>query len=351
MRIVRLSAAALDIPLRRSFGIARGAQDVARNVIVTVELASGERGCGEAAPFPAFNGETQGETLAAIEAARGLVEGGDARAWRRIARGLKEAIGAAGSARCAIETAILDAFTRRAGVSLHAFFGGAESSLVTDVTIPTGTAAEAEEEARAWAAAGFSRLKVKIGGAGEDDDLARILAVHAAAPGASILLDGNGGMSAEGAIRLADALASRGIRPILFEQPVERDDWRGLAEVARGCGCPVAADESAASTADVIRIAQSRAAHVINVKPMKAGIVEAIEIATVAKAAGIGLMIGGMVEGKMAMSASACLAAGIGGFAFVDLDTPLFMAEERFEGGYAQKGERIEVGGSRWGTG
>lgn len=77
----------MDVALRRSFGIARGAQDVARNVVVTVELESGARGYGEAAPFPAFNGETQGETLAAVEAARSAVEGGTrARGGRSRAR-------------------------------------------------------------------------------------------------------------------------------------------------------------------------------------------------------------------------------------------------------------------------
>jgi L-alanine-DL-glutamate epimerase-like enolase superfamily enzyme len=343
VRIVRLEAAALDVALRRSFGIAGGTQDVARNVVVSVELASGVRGYGEAAPFPAFNGETQAATLAAIETARGAVEGGDARQWRRLARGLKGAIGGAGSARCAIETAVLDAFARQSGISLHAFFGGAEPWLVTDVTIPTGTVAQAEDEARAWTGRGFSRLKVKIGGQ-SSDDAERVLAIHRAAPGASILLDGNGGLTAETAIRLASTLASHGVKPILFEQPVPRDDWRGLAEVARSCGFPVAADESAASTADVIRLAEMRAAHVVNVKPMKAGLVEAMEIAAIAKAAGLGLMIGGMVEGKMAMSASACLAAGLGGFAFVDLDTPLFLASDPFDGGYAQNGEVLDLG-------
>ena len=344
MRIARLAAEALDVPLRKPFGIARGAQEVARNVLVTIALEDGTPGYGEGAPFPAFNGETQAGTLAAIAAARPVVEKEDARAWRRIARGLKEAIGASGAGRCAIETAILDALARRAGISLHTFFGGAEPSLVTDVTIPTGTRAEGAEEARAWAEAGFSRLKVKIGAAGEEEDLARLLAIHEAAPRAALILDGNGGLTADGALRLARALESRGIRPILFEQPVARDDWSGLAEVARSCGFAVAADESAASTADVLRIAETGAAHVVNVKPMKAGLVEALAIAAVAQAAGLRLMIGGMVEAKMAMSASACLAAGLGGFAFVDLDTPLFLAANPFAGGYAQEGERIDLG-------
>ena len=344
MRIARLAAEALDIALRKPFGIARGAQEKARNVLVTIELEDGTRGYGEGAPFPAFNGETQAATVAAIETARPIVLGGDARAWRKIARDLKEEIGPSGAGRCAIETAILDALTRRAGMSLHTFFGGAEPSLVTDVTIPTGTRAEAAEEAGAWAAAGFSRLKVKIGGAGADEDLARLVAIYEAAPRASLILDGNGGLTADAALLLSGALVSRGIHPILFEQPVARDDWSGLATVARSCGFPVAADESAASSADVLRLAQERAAQVVNVKPMKAGLVEAMEIALFARAAGLHLMIGGMVEAKMAMSASACLAAGLGGFAFVDLDTPLFLAEDPFVGGYAQNGEQIDLG-------
>jgi len=343
MQIVRLEAAALDVPLRRSFGIAGGTQEIARNVLVTIELADGTRGFGEGAPFEAFNGETQAGTLAAIETARPGVARRDVRAWRAIAVDLKKVIGASGAARCAIETAILDALTRRAQISLHTFFGGAETSLVTDVTLPTGTVAEAESEARAWSEAGFSRLKVKIGGGSEEEDLARVLAAHAAAPGAALMLDGNGGLTKDGALRIARALEARGIRPILFEQPVPREDWEGMTEVARSCGFPVAADESAASAADVLRIAATGAAQVVNVKPMKAGLVEAMEIALVARAAGLGLMIGGMVEAKLAMSASACLAAGLGGFAFVDLDTPLFFAADPFEGGYAQSGERLDL--------
>ncbi len=343
MRVARLVAAPLDVALRRAFGIAGGAQETARNVVVRVELEGGAVGHGEAAPFPAFNGETQEQTLAAIETARPAVEGQDARAWRRVAGALREAIGGAGAARCAIETAVLDAFTRAAGVSLLAFFGGAESSLVTDVTIPTGTLAEAESEARAWAERGFSTLKVKIGAAHPDEDVARLVAIHRAAPRAALLLDGNGGLTAARAIDFVRALAAHGIAPRLFEQPVPREDWDGMAQVARESGVPVAADESAARASDVLRLARSGAAQVVNVKPMKAGLVEAMEIALAAKAAGLGLMIGGMVEGKMAMSASACLAAGLGGFSHVDLDTPLFLAHDPFEGGYAQDGERIDL--------
>src|SRR6476661_8405790 len=111
-----LSVETLDIPLHTPFGIAGGAQDMARNLLITVELADGMRGYGEAAPFPVFNGETQAMAQAAVTAARTTIEGGDAREWRRIAAALHAAIGPVGSAQCAIETAILDALTRHARI-------------------------------------------------------------------------------------------------------------------------------------------------------------------------------------------------------------------------------------------
>jgi L-alanine-DL-glutamate epimerase-like enolase superfamily enzyme len=352
-KVRHLSAAPLDARLHKAFGISGGAQDAVRNAIVRVELDDGTLGHGEAAPFPAFNGETREATMTALEAARPSVEGRQVEAWEAIARDLDRTLGTrgTGAARCAIETALLDALARHRDVSLHALFGAAEPHLVTDVTITTGTVAEAEDEARAWSTRGFSRLKVKIGAATLAEDEERVRAIHRAAPHAELILDGNGALAASDAIALARSLASAGIVPVLFEQPVPGDDLRELAEVTRACGLRVAADESCASAHDARRIAEAGAAHVVNVKPMKAGFAEARAIVSIAKRAGLGLMIGGMVEGKMAMSASACFAAGLGGFDFVDLDTPLFFADDPFEGGYAQEGERIDLAPIRAGHG
>lgn len=341
--ITRFTIEPRDIAMLRPFGISGGAQRVAENALVTVELADGTRGHGEAAPFPAFNGETRAAALRAAEAARGVVEGADARGWRRIAAALRGPAAGSGAARCAIETAVLDALTRRARLPLWAFFGGASTALITDVTIPTGSIEEGRGDAAARTAEGFSRLKIKVGGAPVGEDAARVLAIHEAAPGAEIMLDGNGGLSAAGALELLAELRGRGVHPILFEQPVPGDDLAGMAEVARRGGVAVAADESVATAADALRVAAAGAAQVVNIKPMKSGVAEALAIAATARAAGLGLMIGGMVEAKLAMSLSACLAAGLGGFAFVDLDTPLFLADDPFEGGYAQRGEHLDL--------
>lgn len=341
----------LDIPLHTPFGIAGGAQEVARNLLVALELADGTWGYGEAAPFPAFNGETQASARAAVEAARVLVEGADVREWRPIARALREQIGAAGSARCAIETAILDALTRRAGMPLFVFFGGAGSALETDMTITTGTVEEAGVAALDILSRGISTIKVKVGGGDLGRDLERIVAIHAVAPDSPLILDGNGGMSADTTLELVGALHMQQIHPVLLEQPVPGDDWVGMRQIAQWGGAPLAADETASSAANVLRVAYEGAAQVVNIKLQKAGVVEALDIAAICRAAGLGLMIGGMVESILSMTMSAHFAAGQGGFEFVDLDTPMFMAENPFTGGFHQQGARLDLSAIKAGHG
>lgn len=338
-----LTAAPLDITLHTPFGIAGGSADVARNLLVTIELADGTLGYGEAAPFPAFNGETQELAQAAVHAARAAVEGADVREWRRVAHALRDAEGQVGSARCAVETALLDALTRRAGMPLWAFFGGVSTTLETDMTVTTGGVEQAASDARDILARGITTIKVKIGSGDMALDLDRVLAIHAAAPRSPLILDGNCGYTADGALQLLALLHERGVRPALVEQPVPKDDLAGMAQVVQWGGAPVAADESAAGAADVVRLVSARAANVINIKLMKCGVAEALDIAAVARSAGLGLMIGGMVESTLAMTTSACFAAGQGGFSFVDLDTPLFMADAPLTGGMRYDGARIDL--------
>ena len=348
--IVDMQAIPLDLALVEPFTIATGSQAVARNVLVVVRLAGGARGYGEAAPFPAVTGETQESTLAAVHALESAIAGADARSWRGLAAQMRELQPEAAAARCALETAILDALLRQAGIPMWSFFGGCDTELETDMTITAGTAEHAAASARSIIGRGIRTIKLKIGGS-PAEDLLRIGAVHDVARRLPLILDGNCGYDAPGALGLLHALKERNIPVALFEQPTARHDWEGIRRVTTEGSVAVAADETVTTAADALRAAREGAVSCVNIKLMKAGIAQALDIAAICRAAGIALMIGGMVESILAMTVSAHFAAGQGGFSFVDLDTPMFMAEQPFVGGFVQRGGRLSVADSGPGHG
>ena len=347
--IADVTASPLDIQLNEPFGIATGAQLVAQNVLVTLTLSDGTRGIGEAAPFPAVNGETQTAVLSALHSARPGLLGLDATRWRAAAATAREALRCTPSALAGFESALLDALCRRSHSSLWSFFGGAERSLTSDITIPTGSVEHARTAASRALGNGFTTLKVKVGGVPFEDDRMRLAAITEAAPSAQLVLDANGSLSADVALELLSAMGAGRERVALFEQPTGKSDLDGLRQVRERGGTLVAADESAGSAADVLALIAARAVDVVNVKTMKCGVVEALDMIALARAAGLGLMIGGMVESQLSMTVSACLAAGNGGFGFVDLDTPWFLKDAPFLGGFRARGavlhlDHIEAG-------
>ena len=347
-RIARVEHRALSLSLNEPFGISGGSQDQARIAVVQVWLDDGTLGIGEAAPLPAYNGETLEDVLSALEAARPLWVGAEAAQFRLRALELRPVTLQSPSARCALEVALADALARRARLPLDAWFGGSGArNLVSDVTLPIMDAATAKSAAERWWARGFRCLKIKVG---SGDDLGRVRGAHAGAPGARLLLDANAGLSASAALALIDDLASAGIAIDLFEQPVAADDWAGLERVSKRVR--LALDESVVDAASAV-IAANRLGppHVLNVKLMKSGIVEALDIVAVARATGLSLMIGGMLESALAMSASACFAAGQGGFEFVDLDTPLFIVNSPLRGGFEMHGDRLDLSSIELGHG
>lgn len=121
-----------------------------------------------------------------------------------------------------------------------------------------------------------------------------------------------------------------------------RDDLDSMAAIRRKTGIPVAADESVRSLADAKAVVARGAADYINIKVMKAGVAEAVEIAAFTLASGLKLMIGGMVETCIARGCSFSLVLGLGGFEVLDLDTPLLLAHDPIIGGYRYEGPRLQ---------
>ena len=344
--IVAFDAAPIDLPLIRPFVIATGRQPRAHNVLVRVRLSDGTTGLGEAAPVPHISGETVESTLAVIERIGEHVVGHDSRSWRAIAATLLEHEPKAAAARCAVEMAVLDALARHHRMPLWSLCGGVGTELQTDITVVAGTIEEARTRAAAFATEGYRTLKVKVGGPGGGDpdfDIERMRAIHEAAPHARLVADANGAYGVDTATAFLDGLARVGVPLALFEQPVARDDVDGWDELSRRTSALLCADESARDARDVLELVARGNVGAINIKLMKCGFAEAMAMWQIARTAGLTLMIGGMVESIVAMSASAALGAGLGGFAFVDLDTPPLITEHPFAGGYRQHADVLDL--------
>lgn len=238
--------------------------------------------------------------------------------------------------------AIVDALSRSIGLPLWQFFGGASNSVITDITIPICTPPEAASLASKYVERGFSVLKLKVGGRTISEDLETLLAIHNQCKQSQFILDANEAYKPDEALELLKQLHEAGITPILLEQPVPKYNWTELGYVNRMAkdlyGVPVAADESCRSLHDAERIARDHLADVINIKLAKLGVLGALEVIEFAKVAGLDLMIGGMVETRLAMGFAAHLAAGQGCFKYVDLDTPLLLAGDPVLGGYEVNG-------------
>lgn len=210
----------------------------------------------------------------------------------------------------------------------------------TDITIPIADLDRTLALGRAWYARGFRLFKTKVG-SDVDQDVRRLAALHRHLAGLAFIADANQGFTVEQCRVFVKEMRRCGAHLVLLEQPVPRDDLEGLAALRRDVGIPVAADESARSLEDARRVAELGAADVLNIKITKSGVLEAVELVTFARAHGLRLMIGGMVETRVAMGCSFALALGLGGFDFFDLDTPLLMASDPVQGGYAYEGPRL----------
>ncbi len=340
----------LNIPLLEPFTIATGSVSEARNVLITITLADGSVGYGESAPFSPSTGESQETALAAAQGCATLIEGKDAAHWRTLSKLMRSVYFSQMTAIAGIEMALLDALTRSYGIPLSIFFGGASTSIETDMSIPMVTPEHGYELAKDVVARGIHYIKIKVGG-DIRDDVARVEAIREGAPRLGLSLDANQGYTANEALLCLEALDDRDIRPFMMEQPVHKDDYEGLRYVTQHTAIPIAADESAYNAANVAHLIAMDAVNVVNIKLMKCGFVEALDIAAVCRATHTELMIGAMMESRLATSAAAHFVAGMGGFRYIDLDTPMLLADDPFTGGYEQRGGVYDVSGVKSGSG
>ncbi len=337
--ITKVNISRIDIPISEAFTISQGEVRVARNIIIILFLKKGVFGYGEIAPFEELTGENRDDCLAAAQEISKFLTGLNVNDFRGIANALRDRLPEFPSVRCGFETAIVDALSRGTGIPLWALWGGADvRKHETDVTIPIRDINDSIEIVGTWYEKGFRRIKVKVG-IDIERDIFLMESLAKQFPGLNVIIDANQGYSVSQSISFADCLEKTDLRIEVFEQPVDFRDLEGLKKLREKLSFPIAADESVLSLTDAKRVIEMNAADIINLKITKSGLIETIEIASLCKAFGVGLMIGGMIETRVAMGCSFSLVMGLGGISILDLDTPLLMAEDPFEsGGYRYDG-------------
>jgi len=324
--IKKYSVRKLDAELFTPFTISSGSHKSMTNALFTLEAAGGVKGYGEAAIATHITGETREKTMRSLEKAGELLAGLDASDYLGALCRLERLLEGNRAALAAAEMAVLDLACRLQGVSLWKFFGGRVPAVKTDVTVVIGGAEAAYEFTKKMRARGFRIFKIKTG-VDMDEDYRRLEAVRRAAPGCAVYLDANCAHTAKEAEKFVKGLMRRGIRPEVVEQPVKKDDFDGLAYLSRRLPMPVCADESAYSLDDVFNLIRRNAVTAVNIKLTKLGFLRAREVWALARAKGVKLMMGEMVESELASCAAAQFAAGLGGFDFIDLDTPFFIKD------------------------
>ncbi|WP_413730466.1 L-Ala-D/L-Glu epimerase [Sodalis sp. RH22] len=305
MRVMRFYPEAW--PLHTPFVIARGSRTEARVVVVEIEQ-DGVRGIGECTPYPRY-GETEQSVMEQLAAVVHPVE-------QDITRDVLQQLLPAGAARNAVDCALWDlerqlagqTLAQRAGVALPATIAMAQTLSIND---PERMA----EAALGYWQAGARLLKIKL-----DDRLIteRMVAIRAAVPDATLIVDANEAWQPEGLASRSQLLADLGVA--MLEQPLPAEQDAALQHFIHPL--PICADESCHTRQQLPALRDNY--EMINIKLDKTGgLTEALLLAQQAREQGFGIMLGCMLCTSRAIAAALPLTPGA---RFIDLDGPTWLA-------------------------
>ncbi len=320
MKIVGIEAWVVTMGLEEPYQIAYETVSETANVFVRVTTNGKQVGFGCAAPDLQVTGETAEGVLESIrETVSPLLENSDPLRRAFLLERLKRHLEGRPAALAAIDMALCDLLGKAASLPLWKMLGGFRDRIRTSVTIGILPQKETVERARGWVARGFGSLKLK-GGADVEGDIARVIAVReAVGPGIELRFDANQGFSVEASLHFVEE--TRHARLELIEQPTPKGELGLLGRVTQGVPIPVMADESLMTLRDAFRIARRGLADMVNVKLMKVGgVSEALQINSVARSAGLEVMVGCMDEAALGIAAGLHFALARPNVAYADLD-------------------------------
>ncbi|MCB1547310.1 MAG: hypothetical protein KDJ41_05660 [Hyphomicrobiaceae bacterium] len=295
MKITSLTAYKVRVPTKGDYKMARGTHKALSTLIVKLETDSGHVGYGDSHQGVA------GYTPETVETMHAVVSHTYAPALKGQELTSVEGLHALLSsermgnqfARSAVEMAAFDALARSYDLSIAQLLGGpVRRSLKLSASIGIDTPEKVAETARGYVAGGYGTVKVKVGTADVQQDIARVRAVRqAVGDGVRIRVDANAGYSISDALTFMRGIGELGLEHV--EQPVAGQDIDGMVRLRRLGAAPIMADESVVTPSDAYRFIAAGAVDAVKIKITKVGgYINARKIIDICEAAGTQLIIG-----------------------------------------------------------
>ncbi len=326
---MRMTLTTHRLELKQTWTIARGSADHKEYNFVQLE-AEGITGIGEAAHNVRY-----GESLESIREfllrLKPLLESANYKQFYELGQSILNWQDGQNAAKAALDSALLDWITKRLKVSLYEYWGlNKDKTPVTSYSIGIDKPEIMQEKIRA--AAEFPILKIKLG---SDNDEAIIAAVRAATDRV-VRVDANEGWKdRQEALEKIQWLAKMNVE--FVEQPLPAHRLEDVAWLRERSPLPLIADEDVKTTVDLPALA--RAYHGINIKIMKSGgLQEAMRMIHVARALGLKIMLGCMIESSLGITAAAHLSPLVD---WADLDGNLLIKNDPYRGVRVQQGRLI----------
>lgn len=312
MKISRIETIPVNVPLKPELRTktSHGDHVTSPYVIVRIHTDDGCVGLGEATVAPRWTGETSVGCVAAIN---GLIApaliGQDATQITSLTQKMDRVIKQNPFMKSAIEMALWDLAGKAANVPVYQLLGGrVRESVPIKMVIGAFDIPQAVALAERFLNMGVRCLKVKVG-PDPEQDIERVRAVRKFA-GAEIPIgiDANCGWNVTQASQMLRRLAEFDI--LFAEQPIPVENRADMAALRRQSSIPIMADESVFTVHDAWQLTQSHAADILSVYPGKHGGIQAtVEIASIAKAAGVVCAMGSNLE--LGIATAAMLHVGV----------------------------------------